>query len=258
MLRASVGLGVVLASLVGAAGEASAQSSVSRRDYRRLDRHLPESPQRFAFELRLGPYQPRVDEEFSNGKTPYKDIYGSGKNFYIGFEVDWQALRIPYLGTLGPGFAWGYSSRSAKAKLSGTTNDSAENTSLTIMPMYLAAVLRVDVLARELSIPLVPYAKAGLGLGLWSTSTESGVSTRDGVEGRGRSWGTHLALGGMFQLDFLEPNASLTFDDELGVNNSYLYFEYVWSDLGTMTLFEDKNQMRVGTKSWVAGLAFEF
>ena len=43
---------------------------------------------------------------------------------------------------------------------SGTDIDSAENTSLTIMPMYLAAVLRIDVLSRELSIPTI-----GIGAG---------------------------------------------------------------------------------------------
>ena len=253
-----LGLGVVVASLLAAAGEARAQSTVERRDYRRLDRTLPESPQRFAFELRLGPYKPRVDEEFGGRATPYKDTFGDRRNFYFGFEVDWQALRIPYFGTFGPGFSWGYTKKSAKAKLTGTDTNSAEDTTLSIQPMYLVGVLRVDVLSRQLNIPLVPYAKAGLGLGLWSASTDAGVSTHDGVNGRGRSWGSHLALGGMFHLDFLEPGASLTFDDELGVNNTYLYFEYLWSDLGSSTLIENKSQMHVGTKSWVAGLAFEF
>ena len=33
--------------------------------------------------------------------------------------------------------------------------------------MALQAVLRVDVLARETPIPIVPYAKLGLGSAIW-------------------------------------------------------------------------------------------
>jgi len=235
----------------------AAQAQVDTRDYRRVDRHLPESPQRFAFELRLGPYVPRIDEEFK-GKTPYADTFGTGKGFHIGAELDWQAFRIPHLGTLGPGLSWGYTSRSANAKISSTGLESAEETTLTIMPMSAVGVLRIDVLTRDIGIPLVPYGKAGLGLGLWSASNDTGVSQRDGVTGRGRSWGTHLALGGMLHLDFLEPDTALGFDEELGVNNSYFFFEWMWSDLGNLKLIESKPQMHVGTSGWVAGLALEF
>ena len=235
--------------------EASAQ--IDTRDYRRADRKMPESPQQFAFELRMGPYQPRVDEEF-NGKTPFADTFGNGKGFHIGAEIDWQALRIPYIGSFGPGFSWAYTSRSAKAKISGTQKESAEETQLSIMPMTVVGVLRIDSLTRSFGVPLVPYGKAGLGLGLWSVSTEQGTVTRDGVQGRGRSWGTHLALGGMLHLDFLEKDTALAFDDELGVNNTYLFLEWMWSDLGSSSFIESKPQMRVGTSGWVAGLALEF
>ncbi|MCS6899167.1 MAG: MXAN_2562 family outer membrane beta-barrel protein [Myxococcales bacterium] len=235
----------------------SASAQVDTKDYRRADRKLPESPQRFAFELRMGPYRPRIDEEFK-GKTPFADTFGSGQGFHLGAELDWQVVRIPYVGSLGPGFSWAYTSRSAKAKISGSQVESAEETKLTIMPMSLVGVLRVDVLTRELGVPLVPYGKAGLGLGLWSVSTEKGVVTRDGVQGRGRSWGTHLALGGMLHLDFLEPDTALAFDDEMGVNNTYLFFEWMWSDLGSSSMIEKRPQMRVGTSGWVLGLALEF
>lgn len=236
---------------------ARAQSSFDSHDYRRLDRPVPESPQNFAFELRFGPYMPQIDDEFQ-GKKPFEQVFGTGKGFYFGVELDWQALRIPYFGTLGPGFSWGYTSRSANAKLSGTDIESAEETSLSIMPMYAVGVLRVDVLPRHLGVPLVPYGKAGLGLGLWSASNESGTSERDGVLGRGRSWGTHAALGGMFLLDILEPTVALAFDNDVGVNNSYLYFEWTWRDLNGLSFIENSPQMRVGTSGWSAGLALEF
>jgi hypothetical protein len=258
MSRAAVvasSLAVALSSLL-AASTARAQS-METRDYRRIDRPMRATPQTFAFELRLGTYQPRIDQEFSGGVGPYEKVFGGDKRFYFGLEVDWQALRIPYLGTLGPGLSWGYVSTSSNAKISSTGADSAETTSLSIMPMTLAAVLRIDVFAREIGIPLVPYGKAGLGFGLWNSSNESGTSVRDGVDGKGHSSGTHFALGGMFLLDTLDPGSALKFDEEVGVNNSYVYFEWMWSDLGT-GLIEKNDQMRIGTSSWVTGIALEF
>lgn len=256
MKHACVAAAAAVLSLVG--HDAWAQPALESKDYRRLDRQTHASPQFFAFELRLGTYAPRVDEEFGGRATPYAQVFGADRKFFMGLEFDWQALRIPYLGTLGPGVSWGYTSTSSKAKISGTQVDSAETTSFSVMPMSLTGVLRIDAPARGLGVPLVPYGKAGLGLGLWSASNESGVSERDGVYGRGRSWGSHLALGGMFLLDVIDPSSALTFDEEMGVNNSYVYFEWVWSDLGGKYVETSKPQMQVGTSSWVTGVAFEF
>jgi hypothetical protein len=256
-MKRAAALGVVGLSLFGSS-LALAQPAMEARDWRRRDRQTYQSPQRFAFELRFGPYTPEVDEPFAT-PGPMERVFGNRKGFYIGAEVDWQALRIPYFGTIGPGLGWGYTSRSANAKVSGTTDDSDAETSLTIMPMYLDAVLRIDVLARDVGIPLVPYGKLGLGFGMWSSSTDQGPSRRDGVLGRGRSWGTHMALGGMFLLDILDPSAALGFDEEVGVNNSYIFFEWQWANLdGQVKLIESGPQMHVGTSNWVIGLALEF
>lgn len=242
--------------------------ALETQDYRRTDRRVPETPQHFAFELRFGPYKPDVDSEFSNGKTPYASTFGNGKGFHFGVEFDWQALRIPHFGTLGPGFGWGYSRRSAVATVAEgpkAGQDSGQSTYLTIMPMYADLVLRIDVLARDFEVPLVPYGKFGMGLGLWSSSTDNGISyannpsTGEERVARGRSWGTHAALGGMFLLDILDRTAALGFDSELGVNNSYVFFEWQWSKLdGSFSPFEGGKQMHVGTSGWVLGLALEF
>lgn len=257
-LRSLAPLGAV-AALTLFATEARAQDTngpgyLATRDPRRFD-----SPQNFAFELRLGPYTPDIDSEFGGAANtrPFQRTFGKGKGFHFGFELDWQALRIPYLGTFGPGVGWSRTSRTAKAfELNSTTTRSGEDTTLAIMPMYLVGVLRVDHFAREYGVPFVPYAKAGLGFALWSASISTGVVTREGVLGRGRSWGTHFAVGGAFLLDVLDPAAANSADKSLGVNNTYAYIEWMRSDLGD--LIESKAQMHVGTSTWVAGLALEF
>lgn len=217
-----------------------------------------ESPQSWALEVRLGHYKPRIDEEFG-GSGPYEAVFGTDKRWYIGLELDYQALRIPHVGTFGPGFAIGYTSMSAKAKLTGSEEYSAEETSLWIMPMYAVGVLRVDVLANELGVPLVPYVKLGLGYALWKTSDGSGTSdypTSDGtVDGKGRSYGWHFAPGIMLQLDPLDRHAARQLDNSVGVNHSYFFLEWMRSELDG---FGADDQMQVGTSTWTAGLAFEF
>lgn len=211
-----------------------------------------QSKQVGAFELRIGRYVPRVDDEFSNA-TPYRDTFGTKNRYSFGIEVDWQVLRIPHFGTLGPGIGIEYTKISGNSFLAtDLTQRVSETTSLTILPIYLVGVLRFDYLARETPVPLVPYGKAGIGSALWWVSNGGGTASANGVAGRGLSFGPQFALGGMFLLDFLDPSSAATMDEGIGINNSYFFAEWFASYLGT------GNQMHVGTNTWVLGLAFEF
>jgi hypothetical protein len=235
--------------------------ALADNDWRRPGRHWPQSPQNFAFELRFGSYLPQIDSDSRLHAKPYETVFGGDRAIYFGLEIDWQALRIPYFGTLGPGFGWGYVHKTATAVFAPDSATpglpSGEETHLTIMPMYLAAVLRVDVLAREVQIPIVPYVKGGFGYGLWSATNDLGVSrSKDGTLGHGHTTGTHFALGGMLLLDPLDPSAALGFDEELGVNHSYVFFEWQMPSLNGQ--FSSAPQMHIGTSSWVLGLALEF
>jgi hypothetical protein len=245
---------VVACSAIGllTTGVAAAQESDRSGAWRRSERP-PESPQRFAFEFRLGPYRPNIDDEFPDTK-PYETVFGTDHRVYVGLEFDWQLLRIPKVGTLGPGLGWGYTHMSAKAKIASGPSagmESAEDTNLAIMPMYGVGVLRVDVLARETSIPLVAYGKAGLGYGLFWTSTD--VAT----QAKGHTWGTHFALGGMLLLDAFDEHAAIEIDNEWGINNSYFFFEWMMANLDGFGHTGDHSVLNIGTNTWVLGLAFE-
>lgn len=240
------------------AGAASAQSS-QRGNWRQLsrggrsDERANASPQSFAFELRFGPYYPQVDEELG-GEGPYKRVFGSDPQFYFGLEVDWLPLRIPWVGAIGPGFGWGYTRTSAKAKIEGTETDSAQETSLTIMPMHLSAVVRLDEVMRRTGIPLVPYGKIGLGLGLWSAGSGDETARYNGDLGRDTTWGIHSAIGLSLALNFLDPRASVQLDESVGVNHAYLFFEWMNASLDGLG---SRPQMHIGSSSWVAGLALD-
>jgi hypothetical protein len=227
--------------------------------------HRYESPQNFALEFRFAPYKPRVDDAPELHGTPYADAFGDNPRLEIATEFDWQALRIPHLGTLGPGVGVGYTSISRKALIKGCTPspqnscESAEDTSLEIFPMYAVVVLRADVVMRELHIPLVPYVKGGLGFAFWRASNTLGTSSAtDGsgndVSGKGHTWGTHIAAGLALHLNEFDNAAAVNLDNSVGINHTYAFFELMSAQL---TGLGQKQALFVGTNTWVVGLAFE-
>ncbi len=239
-------------TLLAVAGTAAAQGTDEFGPYG-YDEETIGTPQHSALEIRFGPYEPRIDEEFSDGSTPYADHFGNDSRWLFGFEYDWQALRIPSLGTFGPGFGFGFT------KMQGTgftaTGEDGGDTKLSIMPMYLVAVLRADVVARKTPVPVVPYAKAGVGYALWWTDNGLGVEKApDGTKGEDTSWGTQFALGAMLLLDVFDRRAAANIDSTSGVNNSYIFLEWYNSNLNG---FGSGDDMQVGANTWMAGIALE-
>jgi hypothetical protein len=251
------------------AASAKAQSAgLGSTDWRRESRSevlasTGGSPQYFAAELRFGPYSPNVDSEFNGKAKPYEDTFGTGVRFYFGLEFDFLPLRIPYVGVVGAGFGWGYTKASGKAKYdSGIKKGQAsdEDTSLAIMPMYGAIVLRADHLMRRTGIPLVPYAKFGIGFAPWKATDASGTSqytdpeTQQVIDAAATTLGFHLALGGMLSLNFIDPRSAARLDESTGVNHIYLFGE--WMD-AMLNGIGSGPAMRVGTSTFIGGIAVD-
>lgn len=252
---------LVAGSLLLAALPAEAQSrGISRNNWRKKDRGsgiYQGTPQRFAFELRFGPYYPQIDQEAGLSSPVFKNTFGDTWFLNIGGEFDWQALRIPWVGTLGPGIGFSYVAPSAAAFGVGTygteTPVRKNETSLTILPMHVSAVLRVDELFRRTHFPVVPYGKIGFGYGLWwCTVAGKDCSSTDGKEALGASYGLHWALGLSVPLDFLGRREMSALDQETGVNHIHIFGEWFNQNLGLGT-----NQMLIGTSTWVTGLTME-
>jgi hypothetical protein len=274
MKRAALSALAALAVTAGA-GDALAQvSGIRDHDWRRGDRsgnyQRYSSKQMFAFELRFGPYYPQVDEEFS-GTGPYELIFDNDPQFYFGMEFDWLPLRIPWVGAIGPGIGWGFTTATGKSMEEGTCRPGTlgdcvptnQDTKLTIMPMHLSAVVRFDEVMRRTGIPLVPYAKLGFGLATWSASSVNGVSDKElecpgdeceSVLGRDTTLGIHTALGISFSLNWLDPRYAASIDDSVGVNHVYIFAEWMNAQLDGLG---SRPQMHVGSSSAVFGLGFD-
>jgi hypothetical protein len=279
-MKRRIQLGGVSLGVAAAVATAAALASVDARAQERQDLLVShhqsfESPQHFAAELRFMPYVPDIDSDPNlrsppagpagtttcnpSSATPYASVFGSSPRLMAQFEFDWQALRIPHVGTVGPGVAIGYTKMNANATFASPHNNtcqSGEDTALEIVPTYAVAVFRADVLWRELHIPFVPYVKAGIGYAFWRASNTLGTSHAQGVAGEGASVGTQLAIGVGLNLNVFDPYAAKNFDEAMGVNNTYLFGELMRSDLNGLGI--QSSPLRVGESSWVAGLAFEF
>ncbi|MGD0529762.1 MAG: MXAN_2562 family outer membrane beta-barrel protein [Polyangiaceae bacterium] len=258
--RVVVSGSAVVFGVLGWASSALAQED--RQDVLGGRHKMYETSQHFAFELRFAPFTPEVDSDPAlHGATPFATTLGNFPRLMFQGEFDWQALRIPHLGTLGPGIGVGYTKMSGDAQFlsphgpNGILN-SGESTSLTIFPFYAVAVLRADVVKREGHIPLVPYAKLGFGYSIWRASNSVGTSVYAGRVGVGGSMGTELGLGLAFNLNVFDEYAAKNFDEGVGVNNTYAFAEYTRADLDGLGIQSDP--LRVGGQSWTFGLAFEF
>lgn len=225
------------------------------------DPHAFDSPQNFALELRFGLYRPDIDSDPKlGGHTPYADSFGENRRVMLGLELDWQALRIPHVGSLGPGFGVATTTATRPA-YTQSGQSSSEDMSFTVQPFSGLAVFRADVLERDVGVPLVPYAKAGLVYALWRASTSAGTSefTRsDGstAKGKGASWGYSLAAGLAFDLGAIDERASRGLDQAVGINHTYVFGEWTLTTINGM--FGQDQAMHVGDSTWNAGLAFEF
>lgn len=215
--------------------------------------HPFRSAQNFALELRFGPYRPNVDDEPGLSGRPYEGAFGASQRLMLGIELDWQMFRIPHVGTLGPGLGIGYTAASSEVQ-TVTGRASGDETRFSVIPMWGVAVLRADVLWRELGLPLVPYGKVGLAAGMWRATNSGGTSEVNGVSGKGVTFGTKLAAGVMIALDGLDPDAARNMDAATGINGTYLFAEFY--SLG-LTGLGQSAPLYVGADTWTAGLAFE-
>lgn len=219
------------------------------------------SPQRFAFELRFGPYRPDVDAEFAGGAGPHRRFFGDDARVLSQLQLDYQIFSS--FGTLALGVGAGRFKESANAFVEtgpGTIPDerTADRTSLTMYPLSLQLVYRFDALARRTGLPLVPYGKIGLAYALWTIRDGNGnVAKTESPRGRGRG-GTRGWLAGAglaFQLDVLDPGAARELDAQTGVNHTYLFAEWTRHDLSGLG---QEGALHLGDTTWSAGLLFEF
>jgi len=215
-----------------------------------------ESSRDFSFELRFGPYLPRVDQEFTNGAAPFNQYFGKSHRLMLGAEFDWLPMEIPNVLRLGVGAGISYTSMSAKA-IQNLTEDvrTAQDTGFRVLPQWVVGVAKLDVLARRTPIPVIFVGKLGLANALWWVSDDPSANSAGGVKGRGMSYGAYYGIGAGLDLGALDPWRAKRMDTFMGINGVYLYGELYGMELADFGL---KDAMHVGDRNWLLGLSFDF
>jgi hypothetical protein len=115
---------------------------------------------------------------------------------------------------------------------------------------------RFELLADRFRVPLVPYARGGIGYGFWWEKKGGRISTNDaGQKAHGGSFGWQVNLGLMLRLDFIERGAAYDLDRLTGINHTYLFGEWQFSHLDG---FGSDKAMSVGDDTFTVGLAVAF
>ncbi len=212
-----------------------------------------ESDRNVLVELKFGPYLPNIDHEFST-KQPFRDVFGTSQRLMTRIEFDYEFFTG--FGVAAVGASLGYSQFKGKGLLA-TGEKAEDSTKMHLVPLSLDLIYRFDWLWQRHNVPFVPFVKGGIDCYVWWVTNGVGDVARGsgGARGRGATFGGHLSLGMSFVLDSLAPQMAQTFDVEMGVNNTMIFVEYVFSwvdDFGASRSWD------LGSRTFLAGVAFEF
>jgi hypothetical protein len=95
---------------------------------------------------------------------------------------------------------------------------------------------------------------------LWWILGGGDTAVHEGNKGRGGTLGWQLSPGLAIQLDGFDPKTARTFDNEVGVNHSYLFVEMLWA---YVSRFGNDDYMNLssatfGSATIMVGLCLEF
>jgi hypothetical protein len=222
--------------------------------------------------VRVGPYVPGIDDQLgmknAAGKGPYQAMFG-GYSIMPMLDVDrflWKGL-----GQLGVGLSLGYMGKSAHAWEDGSSpsdpnrpRSPGDSNSFHLIPVVASAIYRFSYLDDEYGIPLVPYARAGLGYYVWWISAPSGdfaaVCKNGGMppctenKAAGATLGFVGSIGLSIRAERIDASAARSMH-ESGIEHAGFYGEL---SLGKVDGFGSDTKLSVGDTTWFAGVEFEF
>lgn len=220
-----------------------------------------ESPRNFGMEIRAGMYQPQIDQAFSGTTGPYQQVFGTPMQFIGELHFEWLVFKG--FGSIGlgggAGFTWAQAAAlnsDGSSSSSGSDGTTTNQTGLWMIPLRFDVNYRFDYFAQRNNFPLVPYIRGGLDYIIWFVTDANGDIAKDAQSGNqalGGRFGFHFGVGFQFLLDILEPRAAKTFDNELGVNHTYLFVEWNWTWAGILS-----PGLNLSDSSFRAGLMFQF
>lgn len=244
--------------------------------------------------IKVGPYMPAIDSEFNlaaGEMGPYEQMYGDSGIMTM-FELD-RYFLWPF-GQFGATASLGWMSKSGNAYKTVACTDPAapecmngfmvevdadgnpvsspgNSTKFRLLPAFLGAVYRFTYLDDRFSVPVVPYARAGLSYYLWWFTQPNGsfaeapteacpdpgdpVMDCEGDRALGGSLGWQGSLGIAIRAERVDRQAALSLANEYGIEHVGLYAELSYASVDG---FGSASRLAVGDFTWFGGLNFEF
>ena len=208
-----------------------------------------ESDVNMMFEFKAGMYSP------DNLGKAWDEHFGDKSAYLVEGEYDYQLWRG--VGSIAIGFHLGYGDVSGSS-VDESGEESVDATELHWLPLRLSLVYRFDYLWTRFHIPFTIYGKVGLDYSFWWVidGSDSIAKSDDGSKGYGGVFGFHAIAGIAFVLDWLAPDMEKAIDVEWGINNSYIFAEYMYVRLDN---FGAKKSFDLSDKAaFLFGLGLEF
>ncbi|HEX8111633.1 MAG TPA: MXAN_2562 family outer membrane beta-barrel protein, partial [Kofleriaceae bacterium] len=218
--------------------------------------------------LRIGPYTPDIDNQLDMHPGPFQQMFGTTQHMMTMLDVDrflWTGF-----GQVGVGVSVGYWQKTARAlgaQPDGTPTsmrDASAHNAMRLVPLALTATYRFTVLDDNYGIPVVPYARAGLGYYVWWISINdhfARVCSDGGLEPNcsqnkalGASLGLQGAIGLAIRAERIDASAAMSMQQS-GIQHAGIYAEL---SLAKMDGFGSDQKLSVGDRTWFAGVDFEF
>jgi hypothetical protein len=216
-----------------------------------------ETPTYGKLELRFGGYYPSIDDEEGLTGSPFGDMFG-GKDRLM-FELNVGYHFFDRFGNLGAAASVGYSNFKGDAELSDSSeefaSDQTPTTAMTVIPMRGEVYYQFDWLVDEYNVPFSLLAKAGLDVHYWRVKDgNSSTAEADGEKGTGFRPGWHAGLQAQLWLDWIDKESAASFDLSWGINNTYLFAEYLLTRVDGF----GTDGFKLNDNQWMFGLVFEY
>lgn len=219
-----------------------------------------------SFELKLGGFYPgQIDAETGGeGQGSFANFYGTDSLLYG--EFVYERYLFQKFGKLGLGLHVGFTRKTGEVQTADGADSGADDassdeaavpgeTTFRLVPLRGSVFYRYDYSALHHNIPLAPIVRAGVDYYLWRILDSDGeTSTVGGEAARGGKWGWHASVGLQFLLDYIDPSSAASFDVSWGINNSYLFAEYMITRVDGF----GAEGLDFSDNLWMFGLAFEF
>ncbi len=237
-------------------------------------RERAEAQPTWGIDFGVGPYRPQAGNDLERSYFKLIFVQPDDKSYFsrhpllAQLSVNWYLLRdFGLLGVTFQGGFWSMEGRTrlctdASGKPTGCTPETVftselgtDTTTLSVFPLSVGVIYKIDQLKRAFSVPLVPYLRGSFDWLLWRNTVRGKVTHSSQGRGSGGNFGLHGGAGIALNLDWIEPSGAASARANTGLADTYLYGEasYYWADYFG-------NAKRLDLSDWVfqVGLSLDF